>query len=75
MEISHPILSRKIEQIATSNDFLIFCRQNGFSTLGVLMQHTADELLKKPGFNTHLMMELITILKGNKLEYLLKDAV
>lgn len=73
MEASHPILSMKIEHIATSDEFLAICRQHGFSTIGEVIQYSADELLKKSGFNMHLMMELIAILKGNKIEYLLKE--
>lgn len=73
METIHPILSTKIEHIATSNEFLDICKQNGFSTIGEMLGYSADELLGKPGFNMHMMMELITILKGYKLEYLLKE--
>lgn len=73
MEAIHPILTKKIEHIATSDEFLAICNQNGFSTIGEMLRYSADELLRKPGFNMHMMMELITILKGNKLEYLLKE--
>ncbi len=73
MEAIHPILTKKIEHIATSDEFLAVCKQNDFSTLREMLQHSVDELLRKPGFNMHMMMELIAILKGNKLEYLLKE--
>lgn len=73
METSHPILTRKIEHIATSDEFLKVCKQNNLLSLEEILHHTTDELLKKPGFNMRMMMELITILKGNKLEYLLKE--
>jgi hypothetical protein len=73
METTHPILSMEIELIATSDEFLAICRQHDFSNIGEILQYSADELLKKPGFNMHAMMELITILKCHKLEYLLKE--
>jgi hypothetical protein len=73
MESNHPILSSKIELIPTSDEFLVMCTQNGFSTIGEILKLSVDELLKKPGFNMHMMMELITILKGNKLEWMLKE--
>jgi hypothetical protein len=73
METIQSILTRKIDLIATSNEFLILCKQHGFSTIEEILQHPADELLKKHSFNRHMMMELITILKGNKLEHMLKD--
>lgn len=73
MEEVHPILAMKIQHIVASDDFIKACELNGFNKLADIIKLPAHQILNLPGFNVHMLMELYTILKGYKIENLLKD--
>ena len=73
MKTTHPILSKPIEHVLTSEEFLEMCRLNNFRTLNEVVEYPTYELLKKPGFGKRMLKELITILEAYQLETIIKD--
>jgi len=67
------ILQKPIERVATSDEFLVMCKANDFSTLGNVIEHTASELLEKPFFNYRMLLELLELLAAFNLSKCLKS--
>ncbi|MBN2486106.1 MAG: hypothetical protein JXB34_09050 [Bacteroidales bacterium] len=58
------ILTKPIEQVPTSDEFLEMAHSNSFRNLEQVLKYNVNELLQCKGFNYHMLDELIMILKG-----------
>ena len=67
----HPILSRPIAELATSEEFLEMARKNHFNNLRDIVKLPVYELVKLPSFGYRMLNELIIILKSYELESVL----
>lgn len=64
-------LTKKIAECKTSKEFLEMSTANSFDTLGDFTQHSIQDLMKKPGMNYRMLVELSNILQSfNLLESL-----
>jgi hypothetical protein len=72
MHISANILEAPINTLPFTPSFVEMALDNSFLTLGTLLQHTANELLQRPGFTFHHYEELGIYLKSQGRENLLQ---
>ena len=70
---SEPLLTRTIQSVEMSVEFEQMCAENGFFTFGDLLIHDTNQLLRKPGFNYHMLIELFDLLKSANKKHLLRN--
>ena len=70
---SEPMLTRTIQSVEMSVEFEHMCAENRFYTFGDLLIHDTNQLLRKPGFNYHMLLELFDLLKSANKKHLLRD--
>lgn len=73
MDKGHPILTKEIKFLATSDEFLEMSQANGFKNLKDIIDQPTSELLKKPFFNYRMLTELGIMLQGYGLLRLLRE--
>ncbi len=68
--MQHPpeILTRPLEQLSLSSEFLAFANQNGFDCIGDLMDVPLNELESIPGFNKRMLSEYVNFLMQHRLD-------
>lgn len=62
------ILTKPLEQLSLSTEFLAFANQNGFDCIGDLMDIPLNELEEIPGFNKRILSEYINVLMQHGLD-------
>ena len=73
MPKEHPILTKNIELLATSDEFIEMARQNNFENLREITSFSVYELIKLPGMNYRMLAELGDILNGYNLIDIIKE--
>ena len=64
----HPILSKPIQELVTSDEFLAMASKHNFKTLFDILRRPAHELLAMPLFTYRVYNELLNILSSYGLE-------
>jgi DNA-directed RNA polymerase alpha subunit len=71
MKEKHPILTRPVNELAISDEFLEMARKNHFNNLEDIVKVPVYELVKLPYSGYRILNELIVILKGYGLDSVL----
>jgi len=66
------VLKEPINNLQFSNEFKAFAHSHHFNTVAELLEEKVSLLLKKPGFNFHMLQELIQFLEQRNMTNLLQ---